>query len=704
MKFIKITLAAVCLAVFCLHKVNAQEISEKSSSVKQDSLVSETLQPIILSATFLKDSGTIAPTTMITKEEISQFSPVDLVDVVNQTPGVYIQSGAINTNRITIRGVGSRTLFGTNKIRAYFNGIPITNGAGETSIDSYNTSDIGYFEIVKGPKATQFGTNLGGTLLLSTKKPEADGLSLQNNFTVGSFGLFKHTTNLAIEDEDLSVLYSYDHLESKGFRENNAYNRNSYLLAINSTLDDNFSIGFLFQHFNTFAQIASSLSREDFEEDPAQAAFTWGQAKGFEDNNSITAGFNLESKISSSISNTTSIYFSYLNSYEPRPFNILDQFTNGYGVRSVFTKDYFNRNGTTTINLGTEWNQDVYNWETIENLYEMNNGFGSLEGEMLSDNKEKRTSVNVFGTVNFSLTQKLKTEIGLNVNNTNYQYSDLFTQGTENRSANRDFETIFAPNFNLVYALNNQFTFFGNVSRGFNYPSVEETLTPDGIINPEIAPEKGWNYEMGSKTSFFKNKLNVELSGYLLSIQDLLVAERVGDDQFIGRNAGKTEHKGLELSVNYKNSISKNIKMDVYVNTEFSAHKFIDFVDGDNDFSGNDLTGVPDKKIAAGLRFYHENGLYANTNYQYIGSQPITDDNSLFSDSYQVVNVQAGFKKEIYKYLTANISAGINNITNEKYASSILINATSFGNTAPRYFYPGEPLNFYTSLKVNYVF
>ncbi len=156
------------------------------------------LKPVLLSASFQKKSGVLIPTNTITQEAIAQFSPVDLVDVINQTPGVYIQSGAINTNRITIRGVGSRTLFGTNKIRAYFNGIPITNGAGETTIDSYNASIIGNLEIVKGPKATKYGSNLGGTLLLSTNKPEADGFSLRNYFTVGSFGLSGTTPSKSV--------------------------------------------------------------------------------------------------------------------------------------------------------------------------------------------------------------------------------------------------------------------------------------------------------------------------------------------------------------------------------------------------------------------------------------------------------------------------------------------------------------------------
>ena len=54
---------------------------------------------------------------------------------LNQVPGVYMHSGALNTNRIVIRGMGARTPFSTNKIRAYYGEIPLTDGVGETTLE-----------------------------------------------------------------------------------------------------------------------------------------------------------------------------------------------------------------------------------------------------------------------------------------------------------------------------------------------------------------------------------------------------------------------------------------------------------------------------------------------------------------------------------------------------------------------------------------
>ena len=41
---------------------------------------------------------------------------------------------------------------------------------------------------------------------------------------------------------------------------------------------------------------------------------------------------------------------------------------------------------------------------------------------------------------------------------------------------------------------------------------------------------------------------------------------------------------------------------------------------------------------------------------------------------------------------------------NEKYASMLLINASGFGGSAPRYYYPGEPNNYYAGLGITYTF
>ncbi|KAB1068206.1 TonB-dependent receptor [Tamlana haliotis] len=659
------------------------------------------LNTVVISSIFQKESQVIIPTTKISSKKIEAYSPVNLVSALNEIPGVYIQSGALNTNRMVIRGVGSRTLYGTNKIRAYFNGIPITNGAGETSIDAFDPEDIANIEVVKGPKATPYGSNLGGTLMLNTKQATVGETHFSNNFTMGSFGLLKNRITFGTAEEKFNLHLNYDHLESDGFRDNSAYRRNAVLLNTNYKFNEKNELGLLINYTNYFAQIASSISQSDFEEDPSQAAYTWEAAQGYEDNDQILIGLNYTHRFTNRFSNTTSVFYSYLDHYEPRPFNILDEYTNGYGARTLFVQDFEFLDDTSSLSFGAELYADEYRWKTLENLYELQPGNGSVEGDLLSDNLEKRHSLNLFATTTLVLTEALKVQLGLNMNKTSFSFLDYYHVAEDNASADRDFDPILAPNVNVLYQFTPNLEVYANFSGGYNFPSIEETLTPEGLINPDLGPETGYNYELGSELYIFQKRLRMQVSAYLLDIDNLLVANRVGEDQYIGRNAGKTEHKGVEFSMSYTQEFNNNLMLQPYLNAEITDHRFIDFVDGNSNYSGNELTGVPDHKVNGGLQF-GLNHVSFDTNMLYVGDMPMNDANTLYSDPYTVFNVKFAYKNKLSERFNVEVNAGINNFTDETYAASILINAVGFGDSEPRYYYPGAPRNWFGGIKIRY--
>src|SRR5690554_3772474 len=258
----------------------------------------------------------LIPTDKIDSEKFDDYSPIGLVAAINETPGVFIQSGAISTNRITIRGVGSRTLYGTNKIRAYFNGIPITTGSGETTIDIFDPEDLQSLDIIKGSKATQYGTTLGGTLLLKSKQAAAGESSLKSNLTLGSYNLIKHNVTARTATEKLAVNVHYDHLKTDGARENDEYDRHTLLLTSTYRFDSKNEISLLVNHIDYYAQIPSSIGKTAFEEDPSQAAFTWKEAQGYDAYKQLLTGLGFTHRFSEGFSNNTSVFYTYVDHYE----------------------------------------------------------------------------------------------------------------------------------------------------------------------------------------------------------------------------------------------------------------------------------------------------------------------------------------------------------------------------------------------------
>ncbi|MGB5361365.1 MAG: TonB-dependent receptor, partial [Eudoraea sp.] len=373
-----------------------------------------------------------------------------------------------------------------------------------------------------------------------------------------------------------------------------------------------------------------------------------------------------------------------------------------YGFRTQFIGHFGVQDRKASYLFGGELYKDEYNWRTYVNLYEDNNGNGSLQGNELSRNKEYRRQFNAFASLTLPLAKKFNMQLGINLNKTVYDYRDLFNSGEANKNAKRNFDLIAMPSLDLVYSIGGGRQIYANISRGFSNPGLEETLTPEGIINPEITQEKGVNYELGTKLFLARNKLWLNLAIFRMNINDLLVAQRIGEDQFVGKNAGSTKHQGVELDMNYTFDLSPKLQIIPFASYTLSDHKFVDFVDGNNDYSGNPLTGVPRNRVNLGLRFNYTKDFYWNTTYQYVDGIPLTDANTLYSEPFNILNTRLGFKKEIVEKLYVSVDLGINNIFNVNYAQSVLINAVGFGGAEPRYYYPGNDRNFYASLGLNY--
>ena len=642
---------------------------------------------------------------VIPLSQIKSNDGVNIAPILNSVPGVYMHNGTLNTNRITIRGIGSRNLFGTSKIRAYYGDIPLTNGSGETTIEDIELEGIARIEVLKGPSSSLYGAGLGGTIQLIPDKGVFNTQAIASAYTFGSFGLQKFWLNANLANKTNSAKITYSNTHSDGYRDNNELDRQTLTLASNHYLNEKNNLNLIANFIDLKAFIPSSLNEEDYINEPTKAAFTWGRSKGFEDYKKFLLGLSWQHQYNENSKQVTSIFGSLLDSYEARPFNILEQNTNSIGLRTRFIQhiDVFQKDLQWTA--GFEFFNDLNQLKTFENLYQdFPPGTGSVQGEELSDFDENRYYYNLFLEGKYQLAQKWLLDLGLNLNQTSYKIDDNFNEDPINQSGNYSFDPILSPKIGLNYQLNQTSMLYASVSHGFSPPKLEETLLPDGLINSDIQPETGWNYEIGSRGKFLKSIFNYEIAVYYMDIDNLLVARRTGDDQFVGVNAGKTIHKGLEIGLNYFLINKHSIQLSHSNALSIHQYTFDEFQDLDDDFSGNDLTGVPDKTFYSQLHLTILSGFYTYLNYQFIGEIPMRDDNSIYADSYQLVNLKTGYKLNLSKHFDLDAYIGFNNIFNEKYASMLQINAASFGNNAPRYYYPGDPSNYYAGLNLKYTF
>jgi iron complex outermembrane receptor protein len=674
-----------------------------SAQEKPRDSVPEQIEQIIISRYHINDSLMNAPASVgiVSETDLQRGNYTDIVPAINMVSGVFMQSGAFNTNRISIRGIGARTPFGTNKIRAFYGSIPLTSGDSETTIEDINTENIGQIEIIKGPLSSLYGAGLGGAILISPQIFQGFGSKASVSATFGSFGTIKNNYNYAYNSERSNININFHKLESDGWRQNSAYLREGVTIAGELLRSEKGQLTYLANYTYMKAFIPSSISREMFEENPQAAAPTWLASQGYEQYKSYLGGIGYDVDFGT-IRNSTSIFVNVRDSNEPRPFDILKQNNVGYGVRTQFSAatGFFGK--MANFILGGEYFRDGFKGRIFENLYQDNNGNGSLQGEKLTVTEQDRKFFNAFLQMRIPIINKLELQAGVNMNRTEFRLDNVFPTEAAS-SAKYAYDVIWSPQVSLLYKPDKLSTIHFSASRGFSLPSVEETLTATGTINTSIKPENGYNVEMGGKFYLLNKHLFTDFSLYRMKINDLLVARRIGDDQYVGVNAGETLHQGMEAALRYSGNISKKLTLEAFVSASFGKYEFLDFVDAENDFSGNELTGVPDTKVGGGI-ILGISGAYFSADMMYVDDIPMNDANTEFSDSYSVLNLKAGYRLQASEKLLLHFAAGVNNVADEHYASMVLVNATAPPNAAPRYFYPGLPANYYGQFSFSYSF
>jgi iron complex outermembrane receptor protein len=642
--------------------------------------------------------------SVITTADINKSDGIILTPVLNKIPGVTMQQGALNTNRITIRGIGARSQYGTNKIKAYFDGIPLTSGEGETTIDDLDLAAIEKIEIIKGPNSTSFGSGLGGVIqLFSRETPLLESFG-KSTVTFGSFGLLQNRLSAGYSDSKTNIFTSFTDLKSDGFRGNSSYNRKSFNLHGKQKISSKGSLSFLGTFTRLKAFIPSSINETDLKNNPEKAAPTWAAAQGYESYDKFMLGLGYDHRFSEKWSIQTSVFSNFKDAYEPRPFDILDENISSAGFRSNLNYKDQLFSLPFEMSVGTELLIEKYEYSLYRNLYQSQPGQGSVQGDEFSAIKQNRNYSNYFLQMELWISEKLHMETGVALNTTKYSLEDVFENNSSSQKMPFTFGNVWSPRVGFSYKVSDGKNIFTSISKGFSVPSVAETLTPEGQINTDLKPEVGWNYELGFKGNWLKNKIYTEVTFYTTQIENLLVARRTANDQFVGINAGSSSHTGLEFLVNYKLLELTQLQVTPYFSGSVNNFKFKEFLDGDADYSGNQLTGVPEKQFSFGVDLNTNNGFSVNTSFRTMGKIPLNDSNVKYSAGYSLLDIKTTYVFTIFKILKTEINAGINNALDTKYAANILPNAVGFGNAAPRYFYPGSPINYYGGFSVGYIF
>lgn len=631
-------------------------------------------------------------------------------DVMPAVPGLFLQSRYGNHDvRFSIRGFGNRSNSGIRGVRILLDDIPESEPDGQTRIEAIDFNSIGRIEIVKG-NASSLYTNAPGGVVNFFNDIDFHRSSLTQFNQFGSFSLHRNGIKAAIRTDHYGLLTTYSYQNYDGYREHNKEFWNIFNLVAEITPTPNSNLKILGYFVDGLIKLPGSLTKEEFAEDPWQA----DQRSLDRDEKRISTkgrlGLRYNIKFGRALNHEIEVTAYGTNKYFERTakdYRIISR--DGYG----FTGRYINKamlgNRTNEFSVGT----DLYSQPArIENYENIN---GRKGDQLLQLQAETIHNTGFYLTENFEiLREKL---FVLLTGRYDYIVYNIREETLPSRNDNQQFGA-FTPKLALNYKLTPWISAYTSFGLSYDSPANNEMDSPDpeSLYNQDLEAQESLNFELGIKGNRlrpeenFLRKLLFEATFFNISINNEIVPYEVLGDVFY-RNAAETRRIGLELGAqaeilkgfdfilsytysnfNYQSYIARTIEIDTAGN----------FVENDEDFSGNTVPSIPRNNIYLALSYSHpiiwQIDGFIKCSYLGIDGMWVDDANSDKTEGYHLLNATLGFDMTFGKF-NLLLSGGIDNIFDEIY-----VGFTNTNSANKRYYEAGAPRNYYLSLNLGYTF
>jgi iron complex outermembrane receptor protein len=648
-------------------------------------------------------------------------NPSTIEGVLSHQPGVIVnnRTNPAQGDKISIRGIGTRSQFGIRGIKVFLDGISLTFSDGQTQLNNLNMQEIESAEILKGPSSVLYGNSLGGVIVLKSKFDFKESYFIKPSISLGSYGLKKYGLSSGIRfNENISTSLSAYYLDSKGFRKHSESRFYGINLVSRFDLLDNLKINVVNNYYNApYLLNPSSLGKNDAMENPESVRniiLTSASAKkGFQFQNGvgIDYAFSEKTKI------RTALYSVIRDLDNSIPGRIIELERNFGGIRAELDHEYtvLGLNFKTIIGLDYEFQNDKrkeYENGGIANISEIDPAkiFDEISyAGKLIDQDENVSAASAFIHTNFSPTDKLRLFAGVRYDDILFELNDKIPGNISEEPSNfsmNNFSYMAGVNYKIV----DNITAYGNFASGFQTPTTNElSNNPFGKgFNKDLNPEKVNNYEAGIKSFFKKLNLFAQISIFKMFFRNLLIGYQSSTEETFYRNAGKAENLGVEVSL----ELSPIQDIGLGSSYSFSNFRYTDYLletemDGTiNQYQlrNNYIPGVPQNSVEFKIEYSGIKNLWSRISIKYSGEYftndfngPVNKEESrheYINDSYLRLDIQTNYEFTLADIPTS-ISLKIENILNERYNGSIVTNA--FGNN---YFEPAAGRSFYSTIEL----
>ena len=624
-----------------------------------------------------------AAVSVVSKTDIQRAQPgIGIEEALSAVPGLFVNNRynyALGT-RISLRGFGARAAFGVRGIRVLQDGVPLTMPDGQANLNNVDLTSTGRIEVMRGAASMLYGNAAGGVVAFESEVPPA-GIGAEARLIAGDGDLRRANIKIGGGSERTRALINVARLEADGFRDHSRIEQTNVNARVRHDLDTQSFVAFTINAADAptalnpgslpidsarlkpgmaWPRNAATLSGEAAQQ--IQIALEYGREFGAVTFNSVLYG------LTRSLEN-------------PLPFAYIMLDRAARGLRSSLNTNI--RALSLTAGFDVETQKDERS--------EFNNVNGQAGSTQSRDQTDGIVNVGPFVRASLNITDALTATAGLRYDRTHFDTDDRFLNDGRDDSGER-IMTALSPMIGVTFRVWEAISIYGSISTAFQTPTTTELINnPNTSGFNNLDPQRSVSFEAGVRAA--NSRVTGELTVYHTNVRDALVPYQLasGDGREFFRNAGRTKQRGIEAAA------TAILARGLRVTTSYTWNDFT-FVDDGLDnaaFEGNELPGVPQHHLFARLTLSRA-WWFAELEADYTSSYYATDSNAEASRNPDatVFDVRLGLTRQL---LRTGLSPfiGVNNVFDERYFSSVVINAAG-----ARYFEPAPGRNIYFGVGV----